>query len=291
MMEEFSQYCDSEANKREDSITSAARTLKDLAAVIEESSASIDSLSEEVDDLTSKISASESDLKDATKLREEGRAAFEAQEKELTETADSLSRALIVLKRGQTFLQNKDSKEEIAKLVTALATISDAAWIPDQDRPKLQAFLQSQDEDGATQPQATVSAYESQGGGILDTLEDIKAKADESLSSVRKKEMEGSHEYEMLKMSLDTKIADAKARLRDATAQKQADEQAKAEATEEVGSVKKSKAADELFLKDLKRACKTKAAQWAARQKSAAEETAAVEKAKDILTSGVKTTF
>ena len=40
--------------------------------------------------------------------------------------------------------------------------------------------------------------------------------------------------------------------------------------------------------KDLKRACAEKADQWTARQKSAAEEMAAVEKAKDILTSGVK---
>merc|ERR1719281_1193819 len=134
-MEEYTEYCDAEANKREDSITDAARTLDDLAAVIEKSSASIDSLSEEVDELTSKISADEADLKDATKLRDEGRAAFEAQEKELTETVDSLSRALIVLKRGQTFLQNKDSHEEIAKLVTALAPIADAAWVPEQDRP------------------------------------------------------------------------------------------------------------------------------------------------------------
>jgi DNA repair exonuclease SbcCD ATPase subunit len=287
MMEEYSQYCDAEANKREDSITSAARTLSDLAAVIEESSASIDSLSEEVDELTSKISASESDLEDATKLRAQTRAAFEASEKELTETVDSLSRALIVLKRGQNFLQHKDTHEEIAKLVTVLGTISEAEWVPQQDRPRLQEFLQSAEEDGATQPQATVSAYESQGGGILDTLEDIKSKAEESLSSARKKEMESSHEFEMLKMSLDTKLADMKARLRDATAQRLSDEEAKAEASEEVESVKKSKAADELFLKDLKRACAEKAAQWAARQKSAAEEVAAVEKAKDILTSGV----
>merc|ERR1719379_2430329 len=100
--------------------------------------------------------------------------------------------------------------------------------------------------------------------------------------------MEASHEYEMLKMSLETKIGDGKARLHDATAQRQRDEEAKAEAAEEVESVKKSKAADELFLKELKRSCAEKAAQWTARQKSAAEEIAAVEKAKDILTSGVK---
>merc|ERR1719456_1537752 len=79
-MEEYSQYCDAEANKREDAITSAARTLSDLSAVIEESSASIDSLSEEVDELTSKISSSESDLEDATKLRQQDSAAVEASE-------------------------------------------------------------------------------------------------------------------------------------------------------------------------------------------------------------------
>jgi hypothetical protein len=291
MMEEYTEYCDAEANKREDSITDAARTLDDLAAVIEKSSASIDSLSEEVDELTSKISADEADLKDATKLREQDYAAFEASEKELTDTVDSLGRALIVLKRGQTFLQNKKGDkqhEEIAKLVTALGIISDAAWVSVQDKAKLQAFMQSEEEDGVDQPQATVSAYESQGSGILDTLEDIKTKAEESLSTARKKEMESNHEFEMLKMSLDTKISDAKARLKDATAQRLSDEQAKAEAEEEMESVKKSKAADELFLKDLKHACAEKATQWSMRQKSAAEEIAAVEKAKDILTEGVK---
>merc|ERR1719421_1731270 len=53
--------------------------------------------------------------------------------------------------------------------------------------------------------------------------------------------MESSHEYEMLKMSLDTKIADMKARLRDATAQRQRNEEAKAEAAEEVAAVEKAK--------------------------------------------------
>merc|ERR1719217_1324472 len=53
--------------------------------------------------------------------------------------------------------------------------------------------------------------------------------------------MESSHEYEMLKMSLDTKIADMKARLRDATAQRQRNEEAKAEAAEEMAAVEKAK--------------------------------------------------
>ena len=42
------------------------------------------------------------------------------------------------------------------------------------------------------------------------------------------------------------------------------------------------------YLKDLKQSCSLKAAEWAERQKSAGEELAVIEKAKEILSSGVK---
>merc|ERR1719247_1384090 len=50
----------------------------------------------------------------------------------------------------------------------------------------------------------------------------------------------------------------------------------------------KAKAADEEYAATLKTECETKATEWAERQKSATEEMAVIEKAKDILTSGVK---
>merc|ERR1719379_318884 len=49
----------------------------------------------------------------------------------------------------------------------------------------------------------------------------------------------------------------------------------------------KAKAADEAYAGTLKTECETKAAEWAERQKSATEEMAVIEKAKEILTSGV----
>ena len=40
--------------------------------------------------------------------------------------------------------------------------------------------------------------------------------------------------------------------------------------------------ADEKYLEELKQSCTTKATEWAARQKQAGEETAAIEKAKEV---------
>ena len=46
--------------------------------------------------------------------------------------------------------------------------------------------------DTAVAAQGTVVAYESASGGILDTLSDMQEKAEESLSSTRKDEMEAA---------------------------------------------------------------------------------------------------
>merc|ERR550514_142328 len=102
-----------------------------------------------------------------------------------------------------------------------------------------------------------MAAYESQGGGILDTLTDMKTKGESTLSDAR-------------------------------TAEKSGLEEVKASAEEELSSTKKTLADDEKYLEDLKQSCSMKAAEWATRQKDAAGELAAIAKAKEVLESGVK---
>merc|ERR1719298_260176 len=60
-------------------------------------------------------------------------------------------------------------------------------------------------------------------------------------------------------------------------------------ATSKASEVKtsKAKAADEEYSARLKTECETAAMEWAARQKSAKEEMAAIDKASEILTTGV----
>ena len=62
---------------------------------------------------------------------------------------------------------------------------------------KVQSLLQTADGD-----EQTPVAYSSSSGGIVDTLTDMKEKAEESLSSTRKDEMEAAHAYALLKQGI-----------------------------------------------------------------------------------------
>merc|ERR1719387_2957945 len=289
MMEEFTKFCDSESNTKEDAITSAQRTINDLSATIEDSTGSISELNSETDSLASKISTTDAELAEATKIRNDERAAFEASEKELSETIDTLSRAIVVLKRGQTgFMQAKGANKELETLADTLSKIVSASWVSADQKVKVQALLQSEDEDLSLQPQATTAAYASKGGGILDALADLKEKAEESLSSARKTEMEASHAYEMLKQSLEMESSQMNKRMGEATNQRASTEEAKHMASEELTETEASLKTDTAYLADLKQNCAAKATEWSERQKSAAEEVSVIEKAKEILSSGVK---
>merc|ERR1719355_316953 len=61
MMEEYTKFCDSESNTKEDAITSAQRTINDLSATIEDSTGSISELNTETDALASKISKTDAE--------------------------------------------------------------------------------------------------------------------------------------------------------------------------------------------------------------------------------------
>jgi chromosome segregation ATPase len=72
MMEEYTAWCDEEANTKEDAITSSKRTIGDLEATIEDAKATIGTLTSTIDKVTGKISTSEKELDEATALRSMG---------------------------------------------------------------------------------------------------------------------------------------------------------------------------------------------------------------------------
>merc|ERR1719421_1520250 len=137
----------------------------------------------------------------------------------------------------------------------------EANWVNKKDKAVVQSLLQSTETDGdedlSLQPQAKTSSYEGHGGGILDTLADMKEKAEATLSDARTAEMSGL-------------------------------ENAKASAEEDLAATKKTLADDEKYLEELTMSCSMKAKEWATRQKDAAGELAAIAKAKEVLESGVK---
>merc|ERR1719201_2979 len=186
-------------------------------------------------------------------------------------------------------------QKKIAAVVDALKNIIEAEWVDVGSKRKLKSFLQAnaqakEDEDddlSLTQPQAKMVAYESSSGSIVKTVEEMQGKAEDTLSDLRKKEMSDAQTFAMLEQGLKDEISHGEEKLSTATKSKAANEQAKEDASGKLVETTKSKAADEEYASTLKTECESKAAEWEARQKSAAEEMGAIEKAKTILVDGV----
>merc|ERR1719214_30614 len=79
-----------------------------------------------------------------------------------------------------------------------------------------------------------------------------------------------------------------KKRLSEVTLQRSSTEETKHAAQEELQETTASEKSDQAYLADLKQSCAAKATEWSERQKSAAEEVSVIEKAKEILSSGVE---
>jgi hypothetical protein len=187
-------------------------------------------------------------------------------------------------------------KPNTQALIAALSKLIEANSIPQQSRDRLQGFLQEQQnaEEGedlklSAPVQGTVTEYESHSGGILDTLTDMEEKAQGQLSDLRKAEMEAQFSYQMVKQGLEDQIKLLKTKLSDSTSAKAANLEQMGQENGELAYTTKTKQADEARLAGQTQECQSKTEEWARRQKEAVEEMAVIEKAKEILSSGVKT--
>jgi len=298
-MKEYTAFCDNEAKDKAYAIETATSGIEEASAVVEESKATIATSDDEAATLGTAIAAKEKELGAVTKVRDEEHADFVSAEKELVTSVDQLARAAELLKKGAAFAQMRGGHFKLdkksAEAVQAIGTIIESQWVGAGSRKTLSAFLQSQarakeaedDEDEFLQPQAKQVAYESSSGNIVQTIEEMQGKAEDTLSELRKKETEQSHEFQMLKAGLEDEIAHAKEKLSTATKLKASATEAMAEANAEVVETQKTKASDEEYVTTLKQECQARAVEFEETMKSGKDEIAAIEKAKTILAEGV----
>jgi chromosome segregation ATPase len=296
VMEEYSAFCDDEAKEKGYAIETASREIDELGATIEDAKATIIAKADEIGELGSLLGAKDKELADATGVRSAKNAEFVAAEKELVKSVDECSRAVTALEKGMAFLQGgkkREAKRQLKAVQMALGSVISAVSIDTESTRKLKSFLQQSSADTENddltlkQPQAKMVAYESKSGGIIQTVKDMQAKAEAELSDLRKKEMADTHEFSMLESSLKSEISHNQEKLAAATKAKAAAEEAQATAEGDLAETEKTKAADEEYAANLKTECEMAASEWAARQASAKEEMAAIDKAKEILSTGV----
>merc|ERR1719159_1149958 len=173
-----------------------------------------------------------------------------------------------------------------------LEKVIDAAWVDKAPAKALKGFLQEQESSGESDDLSlSHKTSSSSGESILETLEEMKEKAEETLSGVRMTEMKGNHNSAMLVQSLTDAKELAKEKLSDANSLKASLSQASGKAKGELELTQKAKMADMTFLSTLKQSCETAAKEFAEKSASAKAEMAAIEKAKSVLSEGVKVFF
>jgi chromosome segregation ATPase len=295
-MAEYTVYCDDEITAKGYAIKDATMKMADLNAVIDDAFAQIKSLEDEIATLGTEMAGKDKEIAAATDVRKKERAGFEGVEKSMVSSIDALEKAIVLVKRGAGFLQvggkpTSDSKQYAVALSKVLGPVIDAAWIDKGSAQMVKNFLQQHDNAGSKDEfslKAHAKSKTHEGEGILVTLEDMKEKAQETLSSARMQEMKSNHNSQMMVQSLNDALTLSKSKLSDATATKAALTESSGKASGELAEVKKAKVADMFYLDNLKQECTLAAEEWADRQASAKGEIAAIDKAKEILTAKVK---
>jgi chromosome segregation ATPase len=290
-MEEYTQFCDDEQSTKQYAIKTAKRQIDNFNAVIEDASGQIQDHTADIETVGTEMAAKSQEASAAKKVRDNESADFVAAQKELVDSIDTLGRAIIIIKREMSFIQTGNKKPDFAKQLTgisqALSHVIDAAWLDSGSRRALQTFVEesveSEDDLRLKQPQAIVKAYENKSGGIVETLEEMKDKAESALNKLRREETNAKHAFQLLHQSLTDGVAVLQEDLTESQGRKSAAEEVLGKAKSDLQSTEATKAADEEYLKNLVVECQSKAAEWTERQKSGKAELEALDKAHEIL--------
>jgi len=174
--------------------------------------------------------------------------------------------------------------QSATNIAQAMEVLVHASAINSADAARLTALVQSRDTEEDTSfgaPAATV--YESHSGGIVETLEGLLDKAEAQLDAARKQETAATHNFEMLKQSLEDEIKFASKDMAKAKTGIAKSGEKKASSEGDLDVTSKSLKGDTESLADLHQTCMTKAQDFEAETKSRGEELKALAVAKKAI--------
>merc|ERR1719502_1394527 len=267
-MAEYADYCDTVSSEKGYAIKTATQKISELSAEIEDSEAQIQEYADEVAAVGTALAGKEKQLSEAEAV--------------LVTSIDELERAIHTIKKdgeeAASLVQLRGSpahRADFKSAVEALRRIVDATWVNAVSKRQIQGLLQAGDGDdlkltGGEAPE--VAAFESATGGITQTLEEMLGKAEESLADTRTTEMREQHSFEMMAQSLTDAVKVAKEKIANAKSVSSQEEESLGESKNELEETKKNLKSDEAYLKSLTLDCGEAKAEWAERQKDAADE-------------------
>lgn len=319
-MTEFTAWCDDSATEKSYAIKSAKVKIQDLTATIDDSTAQIAALEDELATLGNEIAERSAEMEEAEAIRAKEKEEFLKAEESQEASVEELEQMEVALKKqmqafaqtpppveeGEALVQQGStpaasfdafvqvssthrlrassldaSSPEFAKLYKAMTKYVNAVWVdPDTQKPLQNGAFIQQSTDSAQDPMASQVQQNEEN---LAAFEGLKGKAEEALQKLRDEETKKQSEHTMNQASLKQAIALAENNVDDAKKEVARISEEKATAEGELGETETAKAADEKVLKEVQHECMEKAVEWEMRQKDAAAEMSAIEKAKSIL--------
>jgi len=285
--EEFFEWCDDAAKNKQFEVKTAAAAKEKLEATIKKAASDIEDADEKVAGLVASIAADNKDLEDATVIREKENADFKAAEAELMQGIDMLERAIGIIERnmkGSALIQQPLDTTNIQSLLKTVGLVLDAASFANDDKSKLLGLIQNmQGDDDAELGAPDPAVYKSKSGGIVDTLTDMKDKAEAELSEARKAEANLQHNYDMLKQALTDEIAAAEHEKKETEDEKAEAIETKSVAEGDLVVTDKDLADAQAALKDISQECMTLASDHQVSTQGRADELKALATAKKII--------
>lgn len=187
-----SQKCKSEISRLKEEITEGTEESEELGARISNAESSVEELSNEIEELQAKIGDASTQKSKIKKVREENHKANAAQELDLRESVDALTRAVGVIQ--QQHAKNKNVK--VGSPAEFLQT-SMAKKIPSRALSLLSAIGDTVE---------TQYAYESSSGGVLKLLNKLLGEFESQVHDTTMTELQQKQNWELATQNLASDI-------------------------------------------------------------------------------------
>ena len=274
-------WCEVNGKEKDAAVDAALRKTAELESTINALTAKATDVDASIKSLTEETSANQESLKAATELREKERAEFNAEDKELLLSVDSIKNALVILSRHQSFLQVSsgfpsaflEAKKMVKKLLDDHDDLLNQILDPN-DKGLVEQFVQA----GGAEAIKTKNM-----GEIVGILKQMKETFESNMSKATADEKKAEETFAQLKSAKTEEIQAgldliaSKEQLLAKTNSK------KAEAKEDLTDTTTGLNADQAFLLDLKKRCSVSDSEWQERQKTRSAEISAVSEAIAII--------
>jgi DNA repair exonuclease SbcCD ATPase subunit len=261
--DKLSCWCETNGKGKTAAIATANSRIEALTSDIEAGTSKAAQLEQQIAGLKDEIAKNDAALRKADALRQKDLAEFNADEKDLMQSIQSLGNAVTVLSKHHSSFLQMDAKVQVNGLTHALRR---ANLTPDQ-KEQVTAFLQ--------QP-AGFSSYAPASGQIFGILKQMKETFEQNLAESQKDEKQAAEDFASLKAAKTKEMTSAGAMV-DSKTQELADTEEKLAADKQnLADTEDALAADTTFLLDLKERCANADAEFEERTKARNEEQQAV---------------